>query len=90
MKTSLNANIHSMTDLWLVLERRCSVYMHWESQRKYGSYHVRGFTPHLALSETGQPDFGNYYVPYHCLMAYGDDWEGWVSSFTPKFHRCMD
>lgn len=74
-----NATIHSTGDLWVTLERRCSSYLRQAlKQRLLGR--DNNFLPPISDKETGEPSFSGYYVPFDCLVQWGDDWTGWVSS----------
>ncbi|KAM0349148.1 hypothetical protein ACHAP4_010638 [Fusarium culmorum] len=82
MKSSPNARIRSTGDLWLVLERRCASYLHWQRQRSRQRPRVllgrdEGFVPDIINPETGDRSFDGYYVPLFCLLHTGDEWEGW-------------
>ncbi|KAM0554929.1 hypothetical protein ACHAPJ_006665 [Fusarium lateritium] len=87
MKTSPNAQIRSIGDLWLSLERRCARYTSENPTRD------RNFVPPIPKSQPGEPlslGMDRYYVPYACIVQYGDEWEGWwdedpidIEDFTP-------
>ncbi|CAG2011579.1 unnamed protein product [Fusarium graminearum] len=78
MKTSSNAKIHSLGDLWLVLERRCICHIWAESSNDWADGESR-FIPEIPHAETGVRSLDGYYVPRSCLLRTGDEWEGWVS-----------
>ncbi|GKU10094.1 unnamed protein product, partial [Fusarium langsethiae] len=77
METSSNAKIQSTGDLWLVLERRCASYLYRERLEGVLSRSDIRFIPQIPHPETGDRSFAGYYVPCHCLVCWGDDWEGW-------------
>ncbi|WZH47091.1 uncharacterized protein QYS62_008233 [Fusarium acuminatum] len=76
IKSSPHAKIHSIGDLWLTLERRCAGYLK-QGRRQRPRPRDDNYVPPIPNKETGKLDFDGYYVPSHCLLQYGDEWEGW-------------
>ncbi|KAF4435947.1 hypothetical protein F53441_13375 [Fusarium austroafricanum] len=79
MKTSFNAKVRSISDLWLTLERRCASYLS-QGRRQRRLPRDMNYVPPIPNNQSGQPlslGFDRYYVPYHCLDQWGDEWEGW-------------
>ncbi|KAI8648304.1 hypothetical protein NCS56_01514700 [Fusarium sp. Ph1] len=72
MRTSFNARVRSIGHLWMTLERRCA--------RPMDRHPHMNFLPYLPESQSGQPrsfGTGRYFVPYSCIIRYGDEWDGW-------------
>ncbi|KAH7245071.1 hypothetical protein BKA59DRAFT_544457 [Fusarium tricinctum] len=76
IKSSPHAKIHSIGDLWLTLERRCAGYLE-QGRRQRPRPRDDNYVPPILNKETGKLGFDGYYVPSHCLLQYGDEWEGW-------------
>ncbi|KAM0206143.1 hypothetical protein ACHAPA_011765 [Fusarium lateritium] len=76
INTSPNAKIHSIGDLWLTLERRCAGFLE-QGRRQRPRPRDDNYVPLIPNKGTGQLDFDGYYVPSHCILQYGDEWEGW-------------
>jgi hypothetical protein len=83
IKSSPHAKIHSIGDLWLTLERRCAGYLE-QGRRQRTRPRDDNYVPPIPNKETGKLDFDGYYVPSHCMLQYGDEWEGWVSFCIPR------
>lgn len=78
MRTSFNARVRSIGYLWMTLERRCA--------RPMDRHPHMNFLPYLPESQSGQPrsfGTGRYFVPYSCIIRYGDEWDGWVTLNPP-------
>ncbi|KAH7231566.1 hypothetical protein B0J15DRAFT_456031 [Fusarium solani] len=75
MRTSFTSRVRSIGDLWMTLERRCA-------RHEWGPWHDPSFNflPYIPTSQPGEPlSFGadRYYVPFSCIVNFGDEWEGW-------------
>ncbi|KAM6529137.1 hypothetical protein FALCPG4_007286 [Fusarium falciforme] len=74
METSFNARIRSLGDLWMTLERRCA---RRDPERESPSYN---FLPYIPTSQPGKAlsfTTDRYFVPFPCIVRFGDEWEGW-------------
>ncbi|CAM1500519.1 Fc.00g096810.m01.CDS01 [Cosmosporella sp. VM-42] len=78
MRTSRDASIRSMGDLWMTLERRCV------SKKAWGEIFFFPYLPVIPDNQPGEPiklGLGRYYIPTAAIpgdqMDYDDDVEEW-------------
>ena len=78
IKTSPNAKISDIGDLFLTLERRCTNYG-WAALKQPLSPRDYNYVPAIFNQEKNDFIWDGYYISRHCIDQWGDEWAGWVS-----------
>jgi hypothetical protein len=82
IQNPFNTKLRTMNELWLILERRCAGYLHRRQQQRPKPRDMN-YIPPIPNKSPGKSlslSFERYYVPYHCIEQWGDEWGGWVGS----------
>ncbi|KAH7182407.1 uncharacterized protein B0J16DRAFT_373045 [Fusarium flagelliforme] len=76
IKTSPNAKISGIGDLFLTLERRCASYQ-WSTLEQRLGPRDNNYVPPIFNEEKNALTCDGYYVPRNCIDQWGDEWAGW-------------
>lgn len=86
IKTSPNAKISGIGDLFLTLERRCTNYRRFVRRQRLGP-RSENYVPPIFNQEKNALTWDGYYISKHCIDQWGDEWAGWVSSAPHTIFR---